>query len=106
MAENNETPARVFMVCENEEVGKDAGELFKRVAAALAAVNVYFDRACATDDDATELELCKELAPALERLTLTLMALYPNAGQFDADIKSIGDFTTRIIPSRASHDID
>lgn len=86
---------RIFMVCGSDGVAKDMGDMLKRVASALSAVDVFSDFMCKLDED--DPNLADTAAPAITRLTLTLMQLYPNARQFTEDIKSIGDFTVRSI---------
>lgn len=86
-------PIKAFMVCENEDDGREVAAMLKRVAAALSAVDSFSDKMCELDEDSPELT--SHVAPLLERLTLTLMSLYPNSEQFAEDIKAIGDFTVR-----------
>jgi hypothetical protein len=56
----------------------------------LSAVDSFSDKMTELDEDGPNLTA--QVGPLLERLTLTLMQLYPNARQMAADVKSIGDF--------------
>lgn len=82
-------------MCPDEETRKDVGDMLKRVASALAAVDTFTDKMVELDEDAPDLS--NKVGSLLERLTLTLMELYPNPRQFRADIESIGDFSVRTI---------
>lgn len=92
---DTENSGKIFMICTDEQTGRDAGELLKRVAAAMSAIDSFSDKMCELDEDAPDLDA--KVGPLIERLTLTLMSIYPNANQMRADIKSIGDFTVRKI---------
>lgn len=89
------TPDKIYMVCTSEDVRKDAAEMFKRVSAALAAVDTFSDKMTELDED--DPNIADAAAPLVIRLTMTLMQLYPNAKQMAVDVKSIGDFTVRTI---------
>lgn len=91
----NEELARIYMICTSEEVRADAAEMLKRVSAALSAVDTFFGKLAELDEDGPDF--VRELGPVLHRLTATLMALYPNARQMAADVKTIRDFTVRTI---------
>ncbi len=84
-------PKRVMMVCRDQETAKDASDMFKHVAAALSAVEAYIDAACELDEDAADFH--DKIGPLLMRLSMTLVALYPDYRQMSTDIKSIGDFS-------------
>ena len=90
-----EMKGRVFMVCGDDETAKDVGDCLKRVSAAMSAVDAFSDKCTEVDEDADDFE--EVFAPILNRLILTLMALYPNPKQMAMDIKSLGDFTVRNI---------
>lgn len=92
---DQEQPAKIYMVCTSEEVRADAAEMFKRVSAALSAVDTFSDKLTEIDEDGPDFE--QEFAPVLNRLILTLMTIYPNSRQMAVDVKSIGDFTVRTI---------
>lgn len=89
----NNQEKRVFLVCTDEELAKDVGDCLKRVSAALSSVNAFVDASCDLDENSPDFE--QKIGPVLHRLILTLIELYPNPKQFDADIKAIGDFTVR-----------
>jgi hypothetical protein len=91
----DEQPSKVYMVCTDDQTSVDVGKLLKRVSSAMSAIDSFHDRMCELDEDSPNLE--NQVSPLLERLTLTLMSIYPNPAQMQADIKSIGDFTVRKI---------
>lgn len=91
----NEELARIYMICTSEEVQRESAAMLKRVSAALSAVDTFFDKLTELDED--NPDFVRELGPVLHRLTVTLMALYPNARQMAVDVKTIGDFTVRTI---------
>jgi hypothetical protein len=84
---------RVAMVCETESEAADVRNMLTRIAAALSAVDTFHDKMSDLDEDAPDLTA--QVAPLIERLTLTLMGIYPNPRQFDLDIKAIGDIAVR-----------
>lgn len=86
---------KVYMVCTNEQDSKAVGEMLKRVSSALSAVDTFSDKMCEMDENAPDL--ADVAGPAIERLVLTLMGLYPDPRQMAADYKAIGDFTVRTI---------
>lgn len=86
---------RVFMICGDDETAKNVGDCLKRVASTMSAMDTYFDKICELDEDAPDFE--DKFAPVLSRLTMTMMAIYPNPKQIQGDIQSIGDFTVRKI---------
>jgi hypothetical protein len=90
-----EKPIKVLMVCETEADGADVSAMLKRISSALSAVDSFSDKMTELDEDAPNLT--EQVAPMLERLTLTLMSIYPDARQMAADVKAIGDFTVRTI---------
>lgn len=94
-AEIMEKPDTVYMICRSDETGKLVGDCLKRVAATMSAFNSYIDAAVEIDEDAPDF--FDKIGPPLERLTMTVVNLYPDPRQFEADIKSIGDFTIRKI---------
>ncbi|MBX3288425.1 MAG: hypothetical protein KF855_03675 [Acidobacteria bacterium] len=91
MNTNENTPwtHRVLMICKNEEASSDVSELLGRVSSSMAAIETFVDGMVQLDEDGPEL--ADKAAPMLERLFLTLINIYPNAGQMTADIGSIGD---------------
>lgn len=95
MAENTHNLRQVFLVCTDEDLFKEVGDMLKRVSAALSSVDSFFDGTCQLDEEAPDFE--DKFGPILHRHILTLMELYPNPAQFTADINTIGDFTVRRI---------
>ena len=87
---------KILMVCYDDETQRDAGEMFKRVSAALSAVDTFCDASAKLDENAPNLT--QQYAPLIERLVLSLMAIYPISEQLAIDAKSIGDFTVRKVP--------
>lgn len=87
---------KIFLVCTDDETSKDVGDRLKRISSALSAVDTLADFMAGLPDD-REDEWANLSGPALERLWLTSIQLYPNPQQMQADIKFIGDFTTRTV---------
>lgn len=82
------------MVCPTDEVARDVRDCFKRLAAVLSSVDTFQDVLSNLPDD-REDEWLELASPAFLRFMQTFVALYPNGpGQFQADIKAIGDIGT------------
>lgn len=82
------------MICENEETRLDVADMLKRVSSSMSALEVFSDKMADLDED--DPNLTSKVAPMVERLSLTLIMLYPNGpSQMQADIKSIGDFSVK-----------
>lgn len=85
------------MICTDDELAKDVGDVLRRVSSTMSAFDAFSDGLDKVDEDGPNF--AAEFAPVLERFLLTVTAIYPNGpGQMQADIKSIGDFTVRTIP--------
>lgn len=91
----NDEQQKVFLVCTDDETANNVGDCLKRTAAALSAVDIFFDATCQLDEDAADFE--EKFTPIYTRFVMTMMALYPNSEQIVADAKTFGDFTVRKI---------
>lgn len=93
---NEQTNRRtIAVVTPDKNTEREVTDMFKRVSATMSAFFSFSKDMADLDIDADTLDVIDAAETLHTRLFVTIMQIYPNPGQMEADIKTIGDFTIR-----------